>query len=704
MGLCRACLFVYAAGIPEEAPPGPAPGVEAGEKTFADYALGRQLGRGGMGVVYEAVQISLRRPVALKMILDTEVTSKSAKRRFTLEAETAASLDHPNIVPIYEIGAHQGQPFLSMKLIVGDDLRKKILSGDLCLTPTGTGAGQVDWRERAVSVVRVMATIARAVHHAHSKDVLHRDLKPANILLDQDGQPHLTDFGLAKVLGPAAADPSSAVTGSGTTLGTPGYMSPEQASGDRLTPASDVYSLGTIFYEMLAGRLPFTASTLLELLRLVAEQEPTPPSSHNPRIDRDLDTICLKCLEKTAGARYPTAQALADDLELWLIGVPIRARPIGPLLRTTRWARRNPLGTSLIASLCICLAVSLGLLHLRRLRDKDAADQRDWVTDRIGQMIDNAWENEFEERFTITSRDLAALVNGPIPKANALTLTFALNIPDHPVSVATSYARFLGEMEKQMVRVLGRQVNFDLHLYKARSWEALSGARKGADLQTVTYLTYVRLREASPQVQPLVVERFRSQGAVYARANAGISNLNQVAGHSAAFAHTNSIVSFLGKVALAQAGVCAPGLSFYTNLNARRQYEPHAATAAAGADLISFGNEGFAHRDVLARVLTGEFEVGVAPWRRFRLRQNDGTGLVELCRYRITPDVYVSRAGLPAEVVHALRASLLAISDSKLLAGAKPGMRDGFEAVTDADFDSFRHLLANEFTFFETGR
>jgi len=512
MGLCQACLFDYATRPGEAVPP-----LAAGERNFADYTLGRQLGRGGMGVVYEAVQISLRRPVALKMILDAEATSPTARRRFTLEAETAASLDHPHIVPIYEIGEHQGQPFLSMKLIVGENLRKKIASGDLCLAPRENGMSRVNLRERAMSIVRVMASIARAVHHAHNKDVLHRDLKPANILLDAQGQPHLTDFGLAKILGPAAETSPSPATGSGIALGTPSYMSPEQAAGQRLTPASDVYSLGTILYEMLTGTLPFKAGTLLELLRLIAEQEPKAPSAINPRVDKDLDTLCIKCLEKDPGARYPTAEALAEDLEHWLKSEPISARRVGLLPRTGRWVRRNPLGAGLIASLCVGLAVSMTLL-LFQLRDRErrGAEVR-WVTKIIEQHIDNAWTNDSVEMVVISSRDLAALDDRPIPSPNALTLTFALNIPDNPALIATAYARFLGELDERMTRELKRPVNFDLQLYKARSWEALIGARKGADLQGMTFLTYVRLKETSPDIQPVVVERHRIQGAIYAR-------------------------------------------------------------------------------------------------------------------------------------------------------------------------------------------
>jgi ABC-type phosphate/phosphonate transport system substrate-binding protein len=258
----------------------------------------------------------------------------------------------------------------------------------------------------------------------------------------------------------------------------------------------------------------------------------------------------------------------------------------------------------------------------------------------------------------------------------------------------------LGELDKQMSRALGKPVNFDLQLYKSRSWEALIGARQKADLQGMTFLTYVRMKEASPGIQPVAVERHRSEGTIYARSHLGLSNLTQISGRRMAFAHTNSVISFLAKVAVAGSGLCAANLGHHTNLAAPRFPIHPTATQLAQGETEGLGNEGFAHKEVLARVLNGEFDVGVAPYRRFHIQK--GLKLVELHRFQITPDVYVARAGLSEDVVRALRASLLAIRDKTLLSSTKPGMRDGFEAVKDGDFDNFRKLLKNEWTFFET--
>jgi serine/threonine-protein kinase len=274
---------------------------------FGDYELIEELGRGGMGVVYRARQLSLGRDVSIKMLLRGQFATDADHARFRAEAEAAGRLDHPNIVPVYDVGAHQGHPFFSMKLIEGETLARRLNRQPLSS------------REAA----RLMATVARAIEVAHQRGVLHRDLKPSNILIDHSGTPHITDFGLAKNV----ADASS-LTRSGAVLGTPAYMAPEQAAGNRgaVGVASDVYSLGSIMYHILAGRPPFVADSPLDVVLQVLEQDPPLPRNFNSKVDRDLEMIVLRCLQKPPDLRYSTAADLANDLEAYLADEPLAVR------------------------------------------------------------------------------------------------------------------------------------------------------------------------------------------------------------------------------------------------------------------------------------------------------------------------------------------------------------------------------------------
>ncbi|HEV7221785.1 MAG TPA: serine/threonine-protein kinase [Pirellulales bacterium] len=276
-------------------------------RDFGDFELRAELGRGGMGVVYLARQRSLDRDVGVKMVLQGEWASASDLARFRSEAESAARLDHPHIVPVYEVGECEGRPYFAMKYVEGSTLAERLADGPL--PPRDTAA--------------LLAPICDAIHFAHGRGILHRDLKPSNILIDLAGRPHVTDFGLAK-----RVQGDSQLTRSGAIVGTPCYMAPEQAAGNRgqLGPASDVYSLGTILYQMLTGRPPFQAATPLDTVLMVLEQDPLPPRLLNPRADRDLEMIALKCLQKPPALRYATAKALGDDLRAFLVDEPIAAR------------------------------------------------------------------------------------------------------------------------------------------------------------------------------------------------------------------------------------------------------------------------------------------------------------------------------------------------------------------------------------------
>ena len=323
---------------PLETPLELAPSLQV-QPDFGEYELLDEIGRGGMGVVYRARQKALDRLVAVKMILAGNLASTDQVERFVAEARTMARLHHPHIVGIHETGEIHGQHYLVMEYLSGPSLARVLKQGAV----------------PAEKAARYVSTVARAVDYLHNQGIVHRDLKPSNILLREDDQPCVTDFGLVKML-----QVGGNVTASGAILGTPAYMSPEQAAGQtgRVGPLSDVYSMGAILYELLTGQPPVRGATPLDTLVQVLEGEPARPSQVNPAIPRELESICLKCLEKNPEARYPTAGALADDLDRFLKAEAVEARHPGALQRLRRWARREPALASRLAALSVCLVIA----------------------------------------------------------------------------------------------------------------------------------------------------------------------------------------------------------------------------------------------------------------------------------------------------------------------------------------------------------
>jgi tetratricopeptide (TPR) repeat protein len=331
-------------------PEGPAPD---------DYEILSKLGEGGMGVVYRARHRPLNRLVALKMIRPESQDVPEQLARFLIEAEAVARLDHPNVVQIYDYGEVAGVPFFSLELLEGGSLRDRLAG-----TP-----------QPGRSAAALLVTLARAMDVAHRAHIVHRDLKPANVLFDRAGNPKITDFGLAKRL-----EQEDGHTHSGQVMGTPSYMAPEQARGEprRIGPLVDVYALGAILYEMLTGRPPFKGTTVWETLRQVVEEEPVPPSRLQPRVSRDLETICLKCLAKEPHRRYAGATALADDLHRYLAGEPIRARRTPAWERAVKWVRRHPTAATLLATAAAVLIglVGAGLRYDRQVREQERIEFR----------------------------------------------------------------------------------------------------------------------------------------------------------------------------------------------------------------------------------------------------------------------------------------------------------------------------------------
>src|SRR5213596_3451396 len=350
-GVCPACLLetglgLLANGDEPNVDPMLKPGRDRAARAakmlgdFGDYELMEEIGRGGQGVVYRAHQKSLNRTVALKLIGLGHWATEAHLKRFRREAEAAASLEHPGIVPIHEVGEREGTCYFSMGFIEGDQLDAVVRREPMPV-------------RRAAELI---AKVARTVHYAHEHHILHRDIKPGNILIDQQGEPHLTDFGLARLL-----ETESTVTRTLEVLGTPSYMAPEQAAGNNpaISSVTDVYGLGAVLYQLLTAHPPFAGGTTYETIKLLLDTEPRQPRLWNSKIDRDLSTICLKCLEKDPKRRYFSAFALAEDLERWLKHEPIVARRTGPLTRGMKWVRRNPTSGLLAASL-IALTAAAG--------------------------------------------------------------------------------------------------------------------------------------------------------------------------------------------------------------------------------------------------------------------------------------------------------------------------------------------------------
>lgn len=371
-GLCAACQMIHGVTFrPESTNAEPGDSIvrhpeDSVGKRFGDYELLEEVARGGMGVIYKARHVKLNRVAALKMILSGRFSSSEERQRFHIEAEAAAKLDHPGIVPIYEIGECEDQAFFAMKFIQGGSLADNLQR----------------FREDPRAAIELLAGVTRAVHHAHQRGILHRDLKPANILLDEGDQPRITDLGLAK----DTAEGSN-LTNTGAVLGTPSYMPPEQAAGNvTITTAADIYSLGAILYELLTGVPPYRGATAMETVLQVRGGQLEPPRRKCPTVDRDLELICIKCLEHVPDQRFQSAAALANDLEAWLANEPISIRQPSFVAQASRWFQRNRglayLGFAVLMGIMVTAPFALSFAtdsDYTQIYDRFPEDQRPWL-------------------------------------------------------------------------------------------------------------------------------------------------------------------------------------------------------------------------------------------------------------------------------------------------------------------------------------
>ncbi|HWN95895.1 MAG TPA: PhnD/SsuA/transferrin family substrate-binding protein [Methylomirabilota bacterium] len=677
-GHCPSCLLQLGFGPLPKGAEVSSPADAASRRIFGEYELLEQIGRGGMGVIYRARQLTLNRLVALKMVSAGEFASPTMIQRFHLEAESAANLHHPNIVPIYETGEHEGQHFFSMELIDGVGLDRHIMGGGFS-GEQKPGKEKPSPRARQEQIARIMAKVARAVDYAHQHGILHRDIKPSNVLLDHRGEPRLTDFGVAKVVGHTG----SGLTASGAIMGTPSYMAPEQAAGEgkRVTIAADIYSLGAVLYSMLTGHPPFHAATPVQTLKQVVEDEPKHPTTFSESIDHDLATICMKCLEKEPPRRYSSAVALAEDLERWLRKEPIEARSAGPVLRVQKWVQRNRAATLLILSLCLGLVACLALLHfVQKARlAKDGA--LDVIKQGLDKRLDDLWLDPNRGAFEhITSAELAAYAGSDWAgrKGRTNTLAFGAYTYTKPGRMLGTFAPILLRLGNEVASATDERVEIDLFIF--RSYESALTAMEEGRLHFMRMgpSSYLQLKSRNPKVE-LLASQIHTEPltlAIFTHTNSGIRILRDVRRRSFAFGDTNSTTgNFVAKWMLSKAELRLADLARYEHL-------------ASQSDVI----------DGVART---DFDAGAANYDLVRKRPELNTiGRFSMKNIGLC---WVAGTNLESRLTGKLRGRLIAMKDRSVFSNLESTVT-GFQALDDPAFDELRQIMRQADLFAEPGK
>lgn len=676
--LCVECLIRLAEDPVSFPPVLDAKGLErdTSRTRFGDYELLCQIGRGGMGVVYEAWQISLKRTVALKIIPEAALSSSSAIRRFQIEAEAAAKLDHPNIVAIHEFGECGGLPFLVMQRIEGQDLNRQMTAFALPSLLRRTGdknANKTTARKAQEPIAKLIATVARALQYAHERGIIHCDVKPGNILIDRTGEPHLTDFGIARIL-----DYDGQLTKSGV-MGTPRYMSPEQAAGhrDTVTAATDIYGLGVILYELLAGRTPFRGPTPHETLRQVMEREPTAPHDADPVVNRDLSTICLKCLEKNVRHRYGSAAELADDLERWMHREPILARRASLLERLVRWCMRKPATAGLSASVALLLAtvaiVSTLFAWRLSLKENQLEAASRFLRGELNRALDQLWEHPERPAVRITSDKRLVLDNKPLRSEKypgaVQRLTFGVYTFEKPSVMARKFTPLLGNLETFMADRLGRPAGIDFIIYRSYTLGHAGLLSGEVDFMRVGPASYVLMKERRPGISLLVAQNNVIRCEIFTKADSGIETVSELKGKAFAFGDPESTFgTYMAKVALLRAGIRADDLS---------------------ADSRHFRS----HDEVVEAVKSGRCAAGSA-----NIVVIDPSLKVLHTFSNVLRMPFIARDGIDPVVAQALKDALRAEDSPFVLTNLVPNLTAYCE-VSDQDYDGLREemKLAAEF-------
>jgi serine/threonine protein kinase len=664
--------------------------------TLIDYEILEQIGRGGMGVVYRARQLSLNRTVAVKMIRVGERASPATLARFRREAETAAKLDHPNIVAIHEVGEEEMNPFLVMRFVSGASLAERLPDFAL-LASQDSKQDKISERQNQIS--RLMTTVARAVHYAHEHGVLHRDLKPSNILLDENDQPNLTDFGIAKVL-----DQETALTQTSELLGTPSYMAPEQAAGKPISRSADIYSLGAILYELLTGRPPFEGRTPIDILRQVSEQEPVNPALLNALIDQDFATICLKCLDKDPTRRYGSALEFAEDLGRRQRHEPILARRAGPILRLRRWTVRNPALATLITSLIIGMALTLVLLAKASEEKRRKSIALSILRTETARQLQEIWASP-SPFFAIKSETLTAMA-GLEParlRAGEKRFTMAFVSAGNPLDRVLGAAPLLEHVENRMSALTQTPTRIDLRLYKTQSHAVTDLLASTVDFLQMSAPEYLRAKMKAPGIQALVLftpssgpGALRSESAVlFTRADTGIKAVSDLRGRSFLFGTADSTLTFWAKAHLVEAGIHARDLAKYRYIDSNVDW---LQSAGSPTNAPGLGNP-FSPMTPVEAVIDRVYDAAVVTEERFQQVAAENK-LILLKRFPDTSSLLVGQSKLPAPATASFQQAMITLKDSHILQ-TFPGAPSSFALCSDKDLSGIRDKLTAETLFDE---
>lgn len=684
---CPKCLISLGLAAGEESednPPVPFT-IVAGERGF-DYELLELIGRGGMGLVYRARQKSLNRIVALKVMAAGEFASPAALARFRREAETAARLDHPNIVAIIEVGEMHANPFLVMRLVEGASLATQLR--EFTLSEQAALSGETHAQMR---IARLIARVSRAVDYAHRRGILHRDLKPSNILLDAEGQPHLTDFGIAK-----SVEEEGGITQTAELLGTLNYMAPEQAAGKRLSRAADIYSLGAILFELLTGQPPFYGPKM-EVLRQVLHEDPPAPRALNTAIHRDLATICTKCLDKHPDRRYHSALELAEDLERWLRHEPILARQAGPLLRLQRWTFRNPAVATLLVSLTAGIAVSLVLLARANEEKTRKSIALDILRTESARQLQEIWSSS-SSSFRIKSETLAAMAGMEVTALTDVEDRFTIGLVSegNPLARVLRAAPVFHDFERSISSLHDIPVRVDLALYKEHHSAIDDLVHERVDFAQLNAREFLRARARAPHIAPLITilpePGVNDSAVIFTRENTGIRNLSDLRGKSFLLATSDSTLSFWTKVNLVGADVRSSQLARYRYIDQPEDHLSNGSTVRG----VPLGNP-FSVMTPVEAVLAGFYDAAVVTEKRFREVASEQR-LVALARFADSGDLIVARANLPPGTPEKFQRAFLALTNPVARATIF-STRARFRMASEADYREIESRLAAEAAF-----